>query len=79
MKIGLCSICHKEFKLTKKNKLWRHGYKYEFKYKSWHNKFFATTKKIKYYKLTKSPCNGSGLLAVKILNLKTSDLFYNKK
>ena len=63
MKIGICQICHKEFKLTKRNKLYLHGYKRELKEKTWQG-IISFTKR--YYKITKSPCKGSGLSAVKM-------------
>ena len=79
MKTGICQICKKEFKLTKSNKLWRHGYKQEIVNKRWPGYLFSII--YRFYKLTQAPCKGSGLPAIKIsdaLNLKTSSLFYNK-
>ena len=61
MKTGICPICHKEFKITKRNKLYLHGYKRERREKTWKG-IVSFTKR--YYKITKSPCNGSRLSAI---------------
>ena len=63
MKIGICPKCHKEFKITKFEKLYKHGYKRELKRKIWHG--IVTFTKT-YYKITSPPCGGSGLLAVRV-------------
>ena len=62
MKTGICQICHKEFKLTKSGKLYRHGYKQEIRYKQWAGYFYYISKV--YYRLTKQPCTGGDLLPV---------------
>jgi hypothetical protein len=63
MKTGICQICHKDFKITKKEKLYLHGYKRELKQKTW--KGIVTFTK-RYYKIISPACKGSGLLASKI-------------
>ena len=63
MKTGICPVCHKEFKLTKKNKLYIHGYRRELKEKTWHG-IVSFTKR--YYKIIKPPCLGSQLLTTKV-------------
>ena len=62
MKTGICLVCKKEFKLTKKNKLYCHGYKRELREKTWHG-IVSFTKR--YYKITSPPCTGSGLYGTK--------------
>jgi len=57
MKTGICPICHKEFKVTKKGNLYRHGYKQEIRQKTW--KGIVTFTK-RYYVLISPACKGSG-------------------
>jgi len=63
MKIGICQICQKEFKLTKDGSLHRHGYKQEIRQKTWHG-IVSFTKR--FYVLTMPPCPGTGIPAVRI-------------
>ena len=63
MKIGICPVCHKEHKITKKDKLYPHGYKRELREKTW--KGIVTFTK-RYYKITKPACQGSKLAAIKL-------------
>lgn len=62
VKIGICPICHKEFKLTKPGFLYRHGYKRELRQRTWHG---IITFIKRYYILISPACPGSGLLPVK--------------
>jgi len=64
MKTGICPICQKVFKLTKSDKLWRHGYKQEMRIKKWENSFGIIERR--FYKLIKKPCVGTGRLAMRI-------------
>ena len=54
---GICSICQKEFKITKNNRLYKHGYKCKIIKKSW-NGLFVEMKSIRI--ITAPACIGSG-------------------